>query len=122
MTDSTVMQLSYSFILCGGEYPSHGIQVVDLSVDEDDSVLEKTGVYVVRLLSAAGLLDDMGARSMSFSTMSRCLTFCITVQPTARMPDDLNYSISLIVKSHRSKSITPTPPRLAPWTEENSPP
>jgi hypothetical protein len=37
-----------------------GVQVVDLSIDEDDPVLEEAGVYVVGLLSAAGLLDDYG--------------------------------------------------------------
>ena len=37
-----------------------GVQVVDLSVDEDDPVLEETGVYVIGPLSATSLLDDHG--------------------------------------------------------------
>ena len=36
------------------------VQVVDLPVDEDDPVLEETGVHIIGSLSAAGLLDDHG--------------------------------------------------------------
>ena len=53
------------------------VQVVDLSVDEDDPVLEETGVYVVGSLSAAGLLDDHGDKiDVLLIHEGRCLTFC----------------------------------------------